>query len=54
MVTKNLPQTRESNRVDMRALGKQIVSEHKPAFDRLAAVEREESEGERSHTLAAD
>lgn len=48
MVTKNLPQTRDSDRkkpYDVRALGQQIVGEHKEAFDRLA--EREAAEAKR-------
>lgn len=55
MTTKNLPQTRESDRkkpYDMRALGRQIVGEHKEALDRLA--KREATEAERPSSAAAD
>ncbi len=53
MATKNLPPTRESDQkkpYDVRALGQQIVGEHKEAFDLL--VEREAAEAKRPSSAA--
>ncbi len=45
MTQKHLPQPREQEQKpkrDMRAVGEQIVRDHKEAFDRLADAERAE------------